>query len=470
MSLPSRHPSPLINSISHVLLAAATLAMVLLNPATAQQVKTPHVEADLIARHTSFQPGKPIEAALRLKIIDHWHTYWRNPGDSGLPTRLKWTLPPGFVAGEIEWPYPKKLPLGTLMNFGYEGEVMHLVTLQTPASAKVGERVTFTAKADWLVCADVCIPEEGVVTLTLQAADGAPTPDAKWRRAFADAHEALPAGMLGGVAVTINGAVATLVAKSNTAVGVSGVAFFPYRDDVMANAVAQVFTRTPDGFSLTIPLADPRINDLKTLDGVLVSTSGAANWGDVSRASVAANAAANVGANVGASAGGNDKARAVSIAAPVSYAVGAVVGDGAKQNPSIDGRFQAKASESARPGLSLVAAILFAFLGGLILNLMPCVFPVLGIKVMGFVNNAHGEKRLLRQQGAAYFAGVLASFMLLAGIMLALRAAGQSIGWGFQMQEPLFVATLAALFFLMALNLSGLFEFGTSIQSAAGDT
>jgi len=453
MSSPSRRHSPTIVSMLFALFAALLLNVALSTTASAQQVKTPHVEAELIARHTSFQPGKPIEAALRLKIIDHWHTYWRNPGDSGLPTRLKWTLPPGFVAGEIEWPYPKKLPLGPLMNFGYEGEAMHLVTLQTPASAKLGERVTLSAKADWLVCADVCIPEEGVVTLTLQAGAETPKPDPKWQRSFAAARDALPATLLGGVAVTINGAVATLVGKSKTAVGVSGVAFFPHRDDVMANAVAQVFTRTPDGFTLTVPLADPRINDLKTLDGVLVSTSGAAGWGD----------------GILAQPGANNKARAVSIAAPVSYAVGSVVGDGAKPNPGIDGRFQAKMPESARPDLSLIGAILFAFLGGLILNLMPCVFPVLGIKVMGFVNNAHGEKRLLQQQGAAYFCGVLASFMLLAGLMLALRGAGQSIGWGFQMQEPLFVAALAALFFLMALNLSGLFEFGTSIQSVAGD-
>ena len=458
MSSPSRRNFPTIASMLFALVAALACAAGLSAPAAAQPVKTPHVEAELIARHTTFQPGKPIELALRLKIIDHWHTYWRNPGDSGLPTRLKWTLPPGFVASEIAWPYPKKLPLGPLMNFGYEGDAMHLVTLQTPASTKLGERVTLSAKADWLVCADVCIPEEGVVTLTLQAAAGAPTPDAKWQRAFAAAHEALPTAMLGGVAVTINGAVATLVAKSSTAVGVSGVAFFPHRDDVMANAVAQVFKRTPDGFTLTIPLADPRINDLKTLDGVLVSTSGAADWGD-------GIGAGGVVVNSGVNAGTSNNARAVSIAAPVSYALG----DNAKQNSSIDGRLQAKMAENARPDLSLVAAILFAFLGGLILNLMPCVFPVLGIKVMSFVNNAHGEKRLLQQQGGAYFVGVLASFMLLAGLMLALRGAGQSIGWGFQMQEPLFVAALAALFFLMALNLSGLFEFGTSLQSAAGD-
>ncbi|MFY8063401.1 MAG: protein-disulfide reductase DsbD family protein, partial [Usitatibacteraceae bacterium] len=136
---------------------------------------------------------------------------------------------------------------------------------------------------------------------------------------------------------------------------------------------------------------------------------------------------------------------------------------------SNDAIIQAKTPANPRPDLSLALALLLALLGGLVLNLMPCVFPVLGIKVMGFVENAHGESRLLRRQGAAYFVGVLLSFMALAGLMLALRGAGQSIGWGFQMQEPLFVGALAVLFFVMALNLSGVFEFGTSIQAVAGD-
>ena len=442
MSSPScRFPSiseSLRNKLSIAVLLVAALFNVL--PTSAQSVMTPHVEAELIARHTTFQPGKPIEVALRLKIIDHWHTYWRNPGDSGLPTKLKWSLPVGYVAGEIEWPYPKKLPLGPLMNFGYEGEVLHLVTVQTPAGAKSGARVTLNAKAEWLVCADVCIPEDGGVSLTLDASDAAPMVNLKWTRAFAAARDAVPSITLSDVSVSIDGLVATLKASSSKAIGASDVAFFPHRDDVMANAAKQSFAKTTEGFTLTILLAEPRNNELKTLDGVLVATSGQTNWGS--------------GIN----------AKAVSVAAPVIYAAGGEI-----TNTSGGAAFQAKASENARPSLSFAAVILLAFVGGLILNLMPCVFPILGIKVMGFVKIAHGEKSLLRQQGAAYFAGVLASFMLLAGLMLALRSAGQAIGWGFQMQEPLFVAALAVLFFLMALNLSGVFEFGTTIQRVAGD-
>jgi thiol:disulfide interchange protein DsbD len=409
----------------------------------ADVVKTPHVEAQLVSRHATFQPGKPIEAALRLKIIDHWHTYWRNPGDSGLPTKLKWTLPEGFAAGEIEWPYPRKLPLGPLMNFGYEGEVLHLVSIQTPASFQPGAKVTFTAKADWLVCADVCIPEEGVVSLSLAAAGTAPTVNSQWEAAFARTRSALPSETLKDVSVAIEGMTATISAKTNSTIDASAVAFYPHRDDVMANAAKQTFSKTQDGFTLTVPLADPKNNDLKTLDGVLVaddSDKRAVNWG------------------------GNLSARAVTISAPVTH-----VGGATSPKSSNGGQIQAKMPEIPRADLSLALALLLAFLGGLVLNLMPCVFPVLGIKVMGFVENAHGESRLLRRQGAAYFVGVLISFMALAGLMLALRGAGQSIGWGFQMQEPLFVGALAVLFFVMAINLSGVFEFGTSIQAVAGD-
>ncbi|MCA3019560.1 MAG: thioredoxin family protein [Rhodocyclaceae bacterium] len=415
----------------------------------AEVVKTPHVEAQLVARHTTFQPGKPIEAALRLKIIDHWHTYWRNPGDSGLPTKLKWTLPEGFTAGEIQWPYPKKLPLGPLMNFGYEGEVLHLVNIQTPATFPRGDKVTLKAKAYWLVCADVCIPEEGVVSLSLVATDKVAALDSAWEASFARTRASLPDQTLRDVSVAIEGMIATIKVKTQAAVDTAGVAFYPLRDDVMANASKQIFSKTPDGFALTVALADPKNNDLKTLDGVLVAEEAdkrAVTWGTT------------------VAGGGAISARAVSISAPVVYLAGTKA-----SKSSNDAIIQAKTPANPRPDLSLALALLLALLGGLVLNLMPCVFPVLGIKVMGFVENAHGESRLLRRQGAAYFVGVLLSFMALAGLMLALRGAGQSIGWGFQMQEPLFVGALAVLFFVMALNLSGVFEFGTSIQAVAGD-
>ncbi len=396
---------------------------------SASPVKTEHVEAELISRHTGFQPGAPVELALRLKIIDHWHTYWQNPGDSGLPTKLKWTLPPGYAAGAIAWPYPQKLPLGPLMNFGYEGEVLHLVSIAVPADAKPGKQITFKAKAEWLVCNDVCIPESGDLALTLPVSTAAPVEDARWHQAFATAHEKLPAKIdakAGAMSARIDGKRMLMTFADAPALG-AGLTFFPYAGDLIENAGAQVFQQQAGSASLTVPLADPVSRELKTVEGVVVATGTWGSW---------------------------HKGAAVEVSLPVTY--GAIA--------------PAKSVGVASTGadIGLIAALAFAIIGGLILNLMPCVFPVLGIKVMGFLNHSRSDPKLLRKQGLAFFAGVVISFWLLAGLLMVLRAAGESVGWGFQLQSPVFVVLLATLFLLMALNMAGIFEMGLAVQSAAG--
>jgi thiol:disulfide interchange protein DsbD len=392
-------------------------------PLAAAPVSTAHVEAELISRHLSIAAGQPIEVALRLKIVDHWHTYWRNPGDSGLPTKLNWTLPPGFTAGAIEWPYPGKLPLGPLMNFGYDGEVLHLVTIETPAKLKAGEKITFKAKADWLVCNDVCIPESADLSLTLPVSAAAPLVDARWQDAFVRAKAALPkTSKFPAGSARIEGG-KLLIDLAEIPATVTDATFFPYRDDIIANAGKQVLTRGSGRTTLSVPLADPIVKDLKILEGVLVSGSG---WGDA------------------------QPGNALAISAP------AVMASAASPPPP------------AANDLGLMAALALAFVGGMLLNLMPCVFPVLGLKVMGFVRHAQSEASTTRKQGIAFLGGVLISFWLLAGVLIALRATGQSLGWGFQLQSPTFVTLLAILFLLLALNLSGLFEIGLGLQSAAG--
>ena len=406
----------------------------------AAPVKTPHVEAEIVSRYAAVQPGQAIEAALRLKIIDHWHTYWRNPGDSGLPTKLTWSLPNGVTAGQIEWPYPKKLPLGPLMNFGYAGEALHLVTLQTPKQLKVGENVTLSAKAEWLVCNDVCIPESADLTISLPVVSSTPLPDTRWADAFANARASLPGTMNGWKSVVIfeNGnAALALTPPPGEEVNFADLSFYPLREDIIANAGKQVFSRANDGVRLTIPLADPINLALTALDGVLVSDGG---WGRA------------------------HPGKAMAVSAPITYGKIPSAFSGIKTVPT-------STIKTFRNGddLGLAIALLFAFVGGAILNLMPCVFPVLGIKVMGFVEHAQGEPNRLRQQGVTFLVGVVLSFWILAGLLTALRAAGESIGWGFQLQSPVFVTLLAFLFLLMALNLSGVFEFGMRLQSAAGN-
>lgn len=420
--------APLFRLIAFSLLAVASVV-------AAAPVKTPHVEAELVARNQAFQPGQPVELALRLKIIDHWHTYWQNPGDSGLPTRLAWKLPAGFSAGPIEWPFPKKLPLGPLMNFGYDGEVMHLVTLQTPAGIKTGSPVTVAAKADWLVCSDVCIPESADVSITLTAVNSTPLPDTRWVDAFAKAHLALP-GKIENWTTSATIADGKLVIEfappKDTSISIADASFFPLREDLIANAAVQVLSKTASGYRLAIPTADPVNAALKSVDGVIVASSG---WGNATTG------------------------KAVAFSAPLTISN---VMSPRTAVPALPN------SASASSQMGLFAALLFALAGGLLLNLMPCVFPVLGIKIMSFARHAQSDPALMRRQGFAFLFGVLVSFWILAGILIALRSAGESIGWGFQLQSPLFVALLAVLFMLMALNLSGVFEMGLRLQTVAG--
>ncbi len=410
----------------------ACLALVI-SAAHAAPVKTEHVEAELIARNTGFQPGKEVELALRLKIIDHWHTYWQNPGDSGLPTKLKWSLPAGYQAGDIAWTYPQKLPLGPLMNFGYEGEAVHLLSITAPTTAKAGEKVTLKAKADWLVCNDVCIPESADLSLTLPVTTSTPAADKHWEATFVAAHERLPARIEGKAQAHVDGK--RLIIDLDGAPALKGVAFFPFANDLMENAAPQEWKQEGGKASLTVSLADPVNRDRKSVDGVLVAESGWGAWGN---------------------------GKAIAISAPVTYGAASASAGSAKATPST-------ASNGAGADIGLMFALVSAFIGGLILNLMPCVFPVLGIKVMGFLNHSRSEPGLLKKQGLAFFAGVIVSFWVLAGLMIALRAAGQSIGWGFQLQSPVFVVLLATLFLLMAMNLAGVFEMGLSVQSAAGN-
>ncbi|MEP7155441.1 MAG: protein-disulfide reductase DsbD domain-containing protein [Betaproteobacteria bacterium] len=407
-------------------------------PVAASPVKTPHVEAALISRDQSFVPGKPVELALRLKIIDHWHTYWQNPGDSGLPTKLTWSLPAGFSAGPIEWPFPSKLPLGPLMNFGYEGEVLHLVSMTTPAGIAPGKKIELKAKAEWLVCSDVCIPESADLAITLPATSTPPLPGKQWAAQFATAQAAIP------VAVP-DWKISTTVADGKLVIDLSppatkvnpdipDAAFYPLDEELIANAGKQDWSKTASGYRLSIPAADAINKSLTTVRGVVVASNG---WG------------------------GSLATKAISISAPLLLTGASAL----TTLPATKSQGAAVSTDS----LSLAAALLFAFAGGLLLNLMPCVFPVLGIKVMGFVRHAEADPGLLKKQGFSFLGGVLVSFWILTAVLMALRAAGESVGWGFQLQSPLFVTFLAILFLLMALNLSGVFEIGLRIQSAAGN-
>jgi thiol:disulfide interchange protein DsbD len=380
------------------------------------------VEAELVPAVAGVQPGRPFDVALRLAHDPHWHTYWVNAG-TGYPTTIKWTLPPGWRAGDIRWPVPRVLTDagGAITGNGYDGEVFLLVTLSPPAGLPSGGSVTLRAAVAWLMCREVCMPGEAVLDLTLPVESGAPAQDPRWGAKLAAAQGQLPQAPDGWqLAATRATTEVTLTARppAGTAYGTGDFRFFA-DDGLVACDRPQAVAVQGGSFVFTLPVDDAGPKDSLRLTGVL-----ALRKGDVPgiRVDVPFGAAA---------------------AAPGS-------------------RLQDSDSKAGVSGLA--GTLVLAFLGGLILNLMPCVFPVLGIKILGFVNQAGADRRKVTLHGLVFVFGVLVSFWLLSGALLVLRAGGAQLGWGFQLQEPGFVFALAAFMLVFALNLSGLFEFGLSVM------
>jgi len=361
----------------------------------AAPVRTEHVEAEMVAERTAATPGTTLTLALRLKIVPGWHTYWRNPGDSGEPTALDMLLPPGWSAGPIQWPAPQRLPIKHLLNFGYEGEVLHLVDVAVPRGAAGAAR--FRIKATWLVCnPEHCLPEDADLDFELPVGAGKPS---AWADAIARTRKALPEKTQGmrfdatrtdaGVDLRIDPAPAKAL-------------YFPFDQGKIHNAGAQRY----EGGVLAIPKAPQPVGAFTRVAGLLVTD---------------------------------------------------------RQAFEIDVPVQGAARQGGASGLAL--ALLLAFAGGLILNLMPCVLPVLSIKILGFAGHSPG-RGTLRMHGLMYGLGVVLSFLLFAGVLALLQALGSGVGWGFQLQSPVFVGLLAFLFLALALNLWGVFEFSSVLPSA----
>ncbi|MBX3635284.1 MAG: thioredoxin family protein [Rubrivivax sp.] len=404
------------------LVATAAPAVAAANGAV---VTTPQVRAELVAHAPEgVAPGQTLWLGLKIDHQPHWHTYWKNPGDSGLPTTFEWTLPAGVVAGEIEWPTPSRLPIGPLMNYGYEDTLLLPVAVRVPADFR-GDALEVGLRADWLVCKDVCIPEGGDFRLTLPA------------RAATAGHAALFAAARAAVPRELPDARASAALDGNAlVVKVAGLpaawqgrelAFFPETTGVIENAARPQARWSAGEWSARVPLDAQRSEGPALMPAVLV----------------AAGEATGVRVQV------NVTTPWPAIAAPAALPA---LGDAVVTPPQA-------------PAIGLGVALLFALVGGALLNLMPCVFPVLSLKVLGFATHA-GERRQLLAGGLAYTAGVVLSFVALAALLLALRAGGEQLGWGFQLQSPAFVATLAALFTLIGLNLAGLFEFGSVLPSS----
>ena len=425
-------------------------------------VTTPHVRAELIAHAPQgVGPGQPLWLGLSITHQPEWHTYWKNPGDSGLPTDLAWQLPAGLDAGEVAWPVPRKIPIGTLANYGYEGTVLLPVPVtvaSTFAPGPLAQEVTVKLRASWLVCRKECIPEEGEFTLQLPIK----STTALHGAAFEAAQKAQPQPVVSGTRGAVPDSQAQIdgnalqVSVHGLPVALRGqtLELFPETPEVIANAAPWTQHWNGSVWTARIPLAEQRAGSPTILPVVLAAPDAAGSAHDAPRTGYRAEL--NVLGTW----------PAVAAAATVSPALEAALAANAANAANQSGK--APAAPGAGNGASavtLTAALLGALLGGLILNLMPCVFPVLAIKVVGFTQHAQ-DRRAHRISGLAYTAGVVLSFLALGALMLGLRAAGEAVGWGFQLQSPLVVAGLAALFTLIALNLAGVFEFGHVLPSS----
>jgi thiol:disulfide interchange protein DsbD len=382
----------------------------------------PHATISLIAQTKTATPGQKLQVALVQKIQKGWHTYWVNPGDSGLPTTIDWSLPNGFTAGDIAWPAPKRIPFGPLVSYGYEDQVVLPVSIAVPANIAAGTDVALTGHASWLVCSNVCVPEEADIKLVLPAAAGPAAPDPDNAAIFATALAQLPTDNPFTVKATFDKDRIRLHVATGDAGKLTDVGFFPLDEGVIDNDATPVVMAGRDGVTITLKRAQgPGSKPLNTLSGVLAFHDSSTGEGDVTHA--------------------------IGIAAP---AVAGSVAAGASNAPTIG--FAA-----------FIEAVLLAIAGGMVLNLMPCVLPVLSIKALSLVRHAQSAPREVRMQGLAYAAGVLVSFAVVAGALIVLRAAGAEIGWGFQLQSPIFLTVMIYVLFAVGLSLSGVFTVGDGV-------
>ncbi len=380
----------------------------------ADHAATDQVSARLIAETSAVFPGAEIYLGVQQKIIPHWHTYWVNPGDSGSPTTIEWKLPAGASASEILWPAPSRISMGPITNYGYENEVTLLSRIQVPENLRPGDSFAVKAVVDWLVCEEECIPQQVALDLVLPVLSRGDAPEEK-NPLIAEALARLPVASPWPVRAAVganNQFQLLLEAPEGALAQLTDAWFYPFEWGHIRQSEPQPLTVSTAGLELTLPAGEAPPGTGSPLYGVLVLTEegGATRSFEVS---------------------------ATLTAAPLG--------------------------DSGVSGLA--TALLLALAGGMILNLMPCVFPVLSLKALSLIGQSGQSQTHIRRHGLVYTLGVLASFGLLALVLIALKAGGAQIGWGFQFQSPLFVLLTAYLMFAVGLSLSGVFYFGGSVAN-----
>ena len=431
--------------IALCLAMAALLAFV--SCAWAAPVDAPHAQVRLIAPQSQWaRDGKPVSAGLYFKLEQGWHIYWVNAGDSGQPPHLSWSLPQGISASAMQFPAPALLPMGPLMDYGYVGEVVFPFSVQVAPSFSQANAV-LKAHADWLVCREICVPGKADLELTrpIGAAAGAPvSPDTALYARFArQIPRPLPSASHAVFQASSHGFRLLVETKAPAAVA----RFYPFDANLIDNAAAQKVALLPDGVLLDLAVSPDMTAPPEHLSGVIEMGAGRAFQIEAAPGRIVLPASAAVPAPAAA---------AAPMPSPAPSPAPASLPASGQQ------------AGSSAASISLLRVLGLAFVGGLILNLMPCVFPVLFLKGLSLVNAGREDRRTLRLHGFVYTAGIVLSFWLLVAVLLLLRAAGSRLGWGFQFQSPVFLALMSQLLFFLGLSLAGQFEIGLTLTSAGG--
>ncbi|MEE9272124.1 MAG: thioredoxin family protein [Robiginitomaculum sp.] len=392
-------------------------------------VKSRHATAQLVTTHHSAAPGDTIYVGLWLELEKHWHTYWRNAGGPGVPAEMNWDIPSSIIIGDMVWPIPQIVRTGPIVNYAFEDSLLLPMPVQISKDAKIGDVITIKAEAAYLVCYEVCLPESAQLSVPLLI--GAPDIDRRWSYKIGKVIKEAPkedeayaaTGRLENEKFIID---FTGVALSDAQV--REAYFFPYEQGLIEADDPQITTLGSKGLRLSMaPGFGLEGGFKKETTGLLAFESKQ-----------------------------DEKWRKRGVIVTIA------------PNQSLDiGTLASAHNSGAKTGgtFGLWAALVGALIGGVILNFMPCVFPVLSLKALGFARIAHDERGTIRRHGLLYALGAILSFLLLAGLLIALKASGAGLGWGFQLQNPIVVGGLALLFFIIALNLFGYFETGGRWQN-----
>ncbi len=393
---------------------------------TSLSVDTGKVEASLLSSHYTVTPGQIFQIALKTELDENWHTYWRNPGDSGEPVQIAWTLPGTLSHSEIVWPLPAPIPTGPIINYGFEGASLFPVAFTVAEDAAIGSVLEVEAHVSYLVCYDICIPEEGTLRLFLQVSETAELNDTN-AAAIVEAIDQAPRGINVRAAMQAGGDTLSMQFADLPDGDFSEAYFFPYDKTVLVHSDPQIVAVGADGIQIDTTASFGWQNGFSyPQPGVLAFTLNGERTGHI-----------------------------VNVVPGPTLAVGAALGD---------------LSSPTGASVGLLGAILGAFLGGLILNLMPCVFPVISLKALSLAKSAHSERTVAQREAWAYAVGVFATFALLVAVLLVVKATGAALGWGFQLQNPIVIGLLALLLFAVGLNLIGMLEVAGGSYQGTGAT